>query len=98
MSEIIIINVVLGDRTYRIKVKRSDEELVRKTVKIINEKVLFFKSNFAGKDMQDFVSMALLWFATEQNKVGDFMIKEEATTQSLKNIEKLLDATLSEEA
>ena len=49
MSEVIVINVVVGDRTYRLKVNKNDEGVVRKTVKLINDQIVFFKTNFAGK-------------------------------------------------
>ena len=52
MEELIPINVVIADRSYRLKVEPKDEEMVRKTVKLINEKVLEFKNKFAGKDTQ----------------------------------------------
>jgi len=67
MQELIPINVLIGDRTYRIKIERKDEEMVRKTLKTINDKILEFKTNFAGKDMQDYVAMVLLWFATQSS-------------------------------
>jgi cell division protein ZapA len=38
--------------------------MLRKTVKTINEKIIEYKTQFAGKDMQDYVSMVLIWFAT----------------------------------
>ena len=44
----------------------EDEEVVRKTVKTINDKIIEFKTQFAGKDMQDYIAMVLIWFATEQ--------------------------------
>ena len=48
MSEQLIpINITIADRTYRIKVTASDEEVVRKTVKLINDKIIEFKTNFA---------------------------------------------------
>ena len=68
MQELIPINITIADRNYRLKINANDEEIVRKTVKIINEKIFEYKNNLAGKDMQDFVSMAMLWFATEQTK------------------------------
>ena len=55
-----------GDRTYRIRIQPEDEEAVRKTVKDINEKIIEFKTQFAGKDMQDYIAMVLIWLATEQ--------------------------------
>jgi len=65
MEELIPINLVLGDRTYRVKVSPKDEEVVRKTLKIINEKLIEFKTQFAGKDMQDYIAMVVLWYATQ---------------------------------
>ncbi|HAN38864.1 MAG TPA: cell division protein ZapA, partial [Chitinophagaceae bacterium] len=54
MTETLIpINIVIGDRTYRIKIAPQDEGQVRATLKLVNEKILTFKTEFAGKDMQD---------------------------------------------
>ena len=39
MSELIPVNIVVGDRTYRLKIEPSDEEMVRKTANLINEKI-----------------------------------------------------------
>jgi cell division protein ZapA len=64
MQELIPINIVLGDRSYRIKINPADEQEVRKTLKTINDKIIEFKTQFAGKDMQDYIAMVLLWFAT----------------------------------
>lgn len=65
METLIPVNIVIGDRNYRIKIASSDEEHVRKTVKTINEKILEFKTQFAGKDMQDYIAMVLVWYATQ---------------------------------
>ena len=88
MQELIPINIVVGDRTYRIRVQSGDEESLRKTTKLINEKILEFKTNFAGKDMQDYISMVLLWFVTEQQSGS---IAEDDIQNSLKLLESLLD-------
>ena len=94
MAELIPINVIIADRNYRLKIKASDEELVRKTVKLINEKVFEFKNNFAAKDMQDYVSMVLLWFATEQTIPKAQAAEQQTTLAQLANIESLLDKAL----
>jgi len=39
-DELIPVNIPIGDRTYRIKVTVDNEEVVRKTVKIINDKIV----------------------------------------------------------
>lgn len=65
MESLIPINIVIGDRNYRIKVAPEHEEHVRKTLHVINEKIVEFKTQFAGKDMQDYVAMVLVWYATQ---------------------------------
>ncbi len=64
MEDLIPINIVIGDRTYRIKIKPTDEEAVRKTLKLVNDQILEFKTTFAGKDMQDYIAMVIVWYAT----------------------------------
>ena len=61
---------MVGDRTYRIRIEPHHEEIVRKTVKTINDKIIEFKTNFAGKDMQDYISMVVLWYATTAAEEG----------------------------
>ncbi|MFY8127139.1 MAG: cell division protein ZapA [Chitinophagaceae bacterium] len=95
MSELIPINITIADRTYRLKIDKADEETVRRTVKIINDKVFEYKSNLAGKDMQDFVSMALLWFATEQTKNSNNILSNKAIEDELNNIEQLLNKSIN---
>lgn len=65
MAELIPVNIVIGDRTYRIKTNPEDEEVIRKTVKTINDKVIEFKTQFAGQDMQDYIAMVIIWYATQ---------------------------------
>lgn len=94
MEELIAISVVIADRTYRLKVEPGDEQVVRKTVKAINDKILEFKSQFAGKDMQDYVSMVLIWFASEQVTPVATDADNQNLTEKLNSIERLLDARL----
>lgn len=78
MSELIPITINVGDRNYRIKVEPEHEEAVRKTSRYIHEKVQEFKLQFAGKDMQDYVAMALIWFATQHaQQVQDQLLSQE---------------------
>ena len=70
MQDLMPINVVIGDRTYRIKIAPGDEEVVRRTLKTVNDKIIEYKTQFAGKDMQDYVAMVLLWYATQVSAEG----------------------------
>ena len=74
-NNLIPVNIPIADRTYRLKVQANDEEVLRKTVKIINEKIVEYKTQFAGKDMQDYISMVLIWLATEKTNTSDHIIE-----------------------
>jgi cell division protein ZapA len=69
-ASLIPVNITIADRSYRIKLAAKDEEAVRKTAALINQKMVEFKNAYAGKDMQDYISMVLLWFTTEQQQTG----------------------------
>jgi len=93
MSELIPINIIIGDRSYRIKTEAKDEEAVRKTLKIINDKIVEFKTQFAGKDMQDYIAMVLIWYATQAGSDANPGMEKEASEALLK-MEQLLDKVL----
>ena len=90
MAELIPVNILIGDRNYRIKINPSDEESIRKTTKIINDKIIEFKANFAGKDIQDYIAMVLIWYATQAGS-GASLVQEKEIAEELSKLEKLLD-------
>ena len=96
MEELIPINVLIGDRTYRIRISPADEEVVRKTLKLINDKILEFKTQFAGKDMQDYIAMVVLWYATQQQSSENTTVIAGEAGQQLQGMEKLLDRLLQD--
>ncbi|NOT51890.1 MAG: cell division protein ZapA [Chitinophagaceae bacterium] len=95
MNELIAVSALIGDRSYRIKIHPDDEEVVRKTIKTINDKIIEFKTQFAGKDMQDYIAMVLIWYATEQHSATAANVEKENLSEQLAVIEKLLDGHLS---
>ena len=90
-EELIPINILIADRTYRIRTSPSDEETVRKTVKLINDKVLEFKTNFAGKDMQDYIAMVIIWYATQNTGNSENGAQLEEIAKTLQKLENQLD-------
>ena len=95
MQELIPINIVIGDRTYRVKVQPEDEEVVRKTLKTINDKIIEFKTNFAGKDMQDYISMVLIWYATQTaENINSTPSIDSGLKETLQKLESQLDKLL----
>jgi cell division protein ZapA len=93
MQELIPINVVIGDRTYRIKIEPQDEEVVRKTLKLINDKVIEYKTQFAGRDMQDYIAMVVLWYATQPATEGASEVNR-TVLDALARMEQQLDKVL----
>ena len=93
METLIPVNVLIGDRSYRIRIDPKDEETVRGTVKIINDKLLEFKTSFAGKDMQDYIAMVILWYATQQKSAQG--LPDPDAEAEMKKIESLIDRAIA---
>ncbi|MBS1773221.1 MAG: cell division protein ZapA [Bacteroidetes bacterium] len=64
-EELIPITVWLAGRSYRLRIKASEEEMVRKAAKIADDKITDLRNHYAGKDDQDFVAMCLLTYAAD---------------------------------
>lgn len=94
MQALIPINIVIGDRTYRIKINPTDEEAVRSTLKTINDKIIEFKTQFAGKDMQDYIAMVLIWYATQPQNAATNPQLEKEFADALLKMELQLDKAL----
>lgn len=92
-AQLIPLNITIADRNYRIKILPADEETVRRTLKTINDKILEFRTSFAGKDMQDYISMVLIWYATQLQEKNVPTISAELM-QSLLKMENQLDAVV----
>jgi hypothetical protein len=93
-DQLIPINILIGDRTYRIKSLPGDEEVIRKTLKIINDKIIEFKTQFAGKDMQDYIAMVLIWYATQAASSGNNEQMEGEFEKILSGLEHQIDKVL----
>lgn len=81
MNNFIKINVIIVDRSYSLNIKKEEEEIVRKAVKQINEKVTKYKEVYANIDGQGLLSMAILDFARklieEKDKKDDSLILDQ---------------------
>ena len=65
MDDKLSIRVNIAERYYPLKINRDDEEKVRKAAKVINEKVLQYKTKYADKDIQDFLAMTALQLVSQ---------------------------------
>ncbi len=93
-DQLIPLNILIGDRTYRIKSLAKDEQHIRQTLKVINDKIIEFKTQFAGKDMQDYIAMVLIWYATDVTS-KDNTVDDEEVEQMLLKIEQQIDKCLT---
>lgn len=90
-EQLIPVNIVIGDRSYRIKIRPQDEEAVRNTIKVINDKVIEFKTQFSAKDMQDYIAMVLVWYATEQSQQTRAGLETRELSDKLAQLETMID-------
>lgn len=92
-NELIPINIVIGDRTYRLRTSPEEEGVIRSSVKTINDKIVEYKTQFAGKDMQDYIAMVMIWYATEFTS-GDNTFAEKELIAALEKMEQQIDKVL----
>ncbi|HTX88906.1 MAG TPA: cell division protein ZapA [Bacteroidales bacterium] len=98
MSELSI-SITLADRPYKLVIDNEQEELFRRSAKLIDKKIKEYSSNYAYKDKQDLLAMVALEFV-----VGSLQ-NEQKTTHSeqelddkLIGINKALDEVLNSPA
>jgi len=94
METLIPINILIGDRTYRIKTNPKDEEVIRGTLKTINDKIIEYKTQFAGKDMQDYIAMVMIWYATEAAAQGQ-AVPDKSFAEALLKMEEQIDKAIT---
>lgn len=96
MQNLISINLPVGDRSYRMKIKAEDEETVRKMAKKLNDQLQQFKTQYPGKDMQDYLAMSLISFVTEEQGSNAQIAADQDTEIFLKGIEASIDRALED--
>ncbi|WP_114793092.1 cell division protein ZapA [Niabella yanshanensis] len=87
-------NINIADRIYRVQMSPEDEQVVRQSVRIINDKIVEFKTKIPGKDMQDYISMVLVWFVTESKNKNVSIADENHLMGKLEQLESLIDSEL----
>jgi cell division protein ZapA (FtsZ GTPase activity inhibitor) len=94
MNDELSINITIADRRYPMRIKRNDEEKIRKAAKIINERILQYQERYNGKDNQDFLAMSAVQLATQVLDLMQDNDKEPLLTQ-IGEINKELENYLS---
>jgi len=88
------ISVTIADRPYRLKIRKEEEERVRKAAKKINERIKEYSENYAFNDRQDLLAMVSLEFANS-SMVFEGQLKD--TDQNVTDKLTEIDIILSEQ-
>jgi len=92
-DNLISINLWLAGRSYRIRVKPEDEAVVRKAVKLADERVTAMKFEYSGKDDQDYLAMVLLTYAADAaTDANNNPLTQSAILEMADRIQQTLDA------
>lgn len=90
------ITVVIADRPYKLKVKRNEEEGVRKAAKSIEEQIQNYASYFEFKDKQDLLAMVALQFAASSIEYeGQLRYRDNEMLDKLAEIDQVLTEHLT---
>ncbi len=87
--ETLSIKIKISDREYPLKIQADEEERIRKTARIINEKLKTFKDQFGIEDKQDLLAMVLFEtfvdvekYESSINKIEKFFDEQVESTQN----------------
>lgn len=93
-DNLIPVNLVVADRTFRLRIHPEEEGAIRMKMKEVNAKILELKTAFAGKDIQDYISMCLIWYATQSATAPSEEIPDDLNSR-LEKLESDIDRMLA---
>lgn len=91
----ISIKIAIAGRVYPLTVKHEDEERVRKSARMIEDKLREFETLYSVRDKQDLLAMSALQFATQAIEVDEkYAHSNKTAEQQLMELDNLLDSCL----
>ncbi len=95
MDDLLSIRVTIADRLFQLRIKRDEEERLRKAVKTINDRVMSYREKYPDKDAHDSLAMAALQFVLS---LGEYEEKYnvQPIVEAVKELNQKLDLVLSE--
>ena len=79
------VEAIIAGKTIPLKVSEEEEVYVRQAIDDINAKIRQYQTEYANKDIQDCILMALLTYGVDYHKVQS-RILDEASVNTLINI------------
>lgn len=73
MDEKFLIHVEIGDKTYALRIKRSEEEQVRQAAKQLRKTLLQYRQRFSQSELEikDLLAMVALQYAVQTLQLKD---------------------------
>jgi len=94
MNESMNITVLIGGRPYSLSIKTREEQLIRKAVKDINDKVNEFQTTYKQRDKQDCLAMTLLTYSVDLAKLR-LAYAQQGADEKIDELNELLDEALN---
>ena len=89
--EEISIKVTIAKREYPLKIRRVDEERVRKAEQMLNDRIKEYEKQYSASDKQDILNMCALQFVTELvNLTEDSKHSAQIASGTISEIDKLI--------
>jgi cell division protein ZapA len=88
------LNIVIGGRTYPLKVNAGEETQIQKAAEDINRAIRLLQENYAVKDMQDLLAMSSLQLLSKASSKPAKVV--EPDYKDLENALENIDKKLSE--
>ena len=85
MSELSI-KINIANRVYPLTVKTEEEEGIRKTAKLINDRLKEYEQDYAVKDKQDLLAMCALEFGNSNNQSNKQFTEADALLSEVKSL------------
>lgn len=85
------INVIISGRSFPLKVATDEVEQIQNTVAEINRKVQEFQNTYKSQDLRECLSMVLLTYAVDLNKLQSGHQSDDGSSPELTRIDQLLD-------
>jgi len=95
-DEKLTIKINIADRYYPLKINRVDEHRVRKAASLVNNAVTKYRQAYDSKDVQDFLAMVAVHFATNMLETKE-KVEIENFSDDLNVIKDKLSAILTQE-
>ena len=94
MDDKLSIRINIGDKYYPLRIERSEEEIIRKAAKTINDKLTQYRGKYSERDMVDLLAMTALQYTKKyiENEVNnDLSIFNEEIKQINTDIEEYIN-------